>query len=357
MRTFRAGGISLLIVGMLVPGVPALAESAAKTPAPAASGSAAPPATATPAPSASGAPAPSAAAPQAAPPDLVELKDGGMYRGTISEKVPGDHVVIVTVTGATKTFAMKDVKYAGPAAQRPDAQPVAPPGAPPAKPEPKSAGAESTKPIITLHAGEARLLIKGDQPGLTVYRKSGTAVAVGPGGSAIASGYNVICTAPCDASLPAGTQTLAVSRQDGSPVEAGAIKVPEGESRLTAHYKKKTGLRVAGWVVLGGGVAAGTVVMALGLTNTTHDCSSQWLTGECTVTLTSDTGEIVAGGILMAAGIGVGLALALQHDKASITVTPMEAAPLRHTSWSNPALDRLSPSGAGAPGLGLTARF
>lgn len=47
-------------------------------------------------------------------PDIVRLKTGGLIRGTISELVPGDYVMVVTVAGHTRTLAMADVEYAGP---------------------------------------------------------------------------------------------------------------------------------------------------------------------------------------------------------------------------------------------------
>jgi hypothetical protein len=55
----------------------------------------------------------------ATPPDVVRLKDGSFFRGTILELVADDHVVLRLSSGETKRFAMDDVKYAGSAADEP----------------------------------------------------------------------------------------------------------------------------------------------------------------------------------------------------------------------------------------------
>ena len=87
---------------------------------------------AAPAPSA---PATSKAAADAAAPDIVRLKNGGLLRGKISELVPGGTVTIVTITGSTRVLNMSDVAYAGPTAQDLQA-PAGPPGAAPLPPPP-----------------------------------------------------------------------------------------------------------------------------------------------------------------------------------------------------------------------------
>lgn len=57
------------------------------------------------------------AAPAAIPPDVVLQKDGGMLRGTISELIPGDVVVITLSSGEQRRIAMANVEYAGPASE------------------------------------------------------------------------------------------------------------------------------------------------------------------------------------------------------------------------------------------------
>ncbi len=45
---------------------------------------------------------------------MVRLKNGSVYRGTISEHVAGDHVSMVTLTGEARTFPESSVAYEGP---------------------------------------------------------------------------------------------------------------------------------------------------------------------------------------------------------------------------------------------------
>lgn len=328
----RRAGIAPLVAALIAQSSPALAQQAAP-PATTASSSAA---EATPAPVA---PAPAAPAP-AAPADVVELKSGALYRGTISEQVPGDHVEIVTLSGTTKRFPMSEVAYAGPESARPRRTPPAAPSAPPA-----TGMRDGVEPIVTLHAREARLEVVASLPGVTLYRKAATAVVGGYGGGyGSASGYDVICTAPCDVSLPSGTHTLALSLDRRSPLEVDPVTLPAGRSVLYARYDKVSGAtRAGGWVIFGLGIVGGGVVMFTA--DHINDDPPHF-----------DGQQFALGGIIMGAGIAIGLVLALKRDHASIRIAPANAGRVRHATWSNPALDR-GTRVAGAPGLALSARF
>lgn len=282
--------------------------------------------------------------------DIVELTNGAMYRGTISEKVPGDHVEIVLITGVTKTFPMSDVKYAGPAADRPASAPAPAPAPAPTPAQPQGEGA---KPMVTLHANEASLHVVANRPGITVYRKSGAAVARGPGGTAVATGYDTVCTAPCDVSMPAGIHDFAVARGDGTPVEAGQLQLPEGSSRLVADYKSRTGLRVAGWIIFGSSLFIGGYLIA---TDHYDEANCDSYTGDCTTDTKTDSTKEAVGILVLGAGGVTGLVMALTGDKSTVTVIPLEQALSPHPSFANPGLDR-GVASLTAPGLGVSAHF
>jgi hypothetical protein len=55
------------------------------------------------------------AAPPTVPPDVVETKKGDVYRGTIIERVRGDHVVLLLPSGESRRFDTSDIVSAGPA--------------------------------------------------------------------------------------------------------------------------------------------------------------------------------------------------------------------------------------------------
>jgi hypothetical protein len=63
--------------------------------------------------------APASGADAARLPDIIRSKDGSLFRGTIVEMVVNDYVVIVTLTGESRRFALADVSYAGAVARDP----------------------------------------------------------------------------------------------------------------------------------------------------------------------------------------------------------------------------------------------
>jgi hypothetical protein len=65
-------------------------------------------------------------------PDVVLLKNGDLFRGTIAQRLQS-HTMIVLVTGETKRFEASEVRYAGPAEQLPGPEDDA--AAPPAEDE------------------------------------------------------------------------------------------------------------------------------------------------------------------------------------------------------------------------------
>jgi hypothetical protein len=267
--------------------------------------------------------------------DVVRLKNGGLLRGKISELVPGDSVTIVTVTGKTREFKMSEVDYAGPSAKDPQAAPapaatVAPgPAATSTDFGEKASEASAkdgspTKSYVTVHGREARLHLISDEPGITFHRQTGSAFAVGAGGSAYATGYERICTTPCDVSLPAGTETLALSRGEKPPISAEPVTLPAGQSEMRGTLESRAGIRAAGWVVAIGGAVVGSVLMFTA-TKKEQNCDF----GVCNDTTTLDAGKLVGGAVIMGAGLGIGIAMVAVRDKAVVEVNPQSGAAQR----------------------------
>lgn len=271
-------------------------------------------------------PAPAAGAEADGAPDIVRLKNGGLLRGKISELIPGDSVTIVTLAGKTREIAMNEVDYAGPSAE--DPQLAAPPApAPAAVPkasedlgserEASSGNGEKARPYITVHGKEARLHIVSNEEGITFHRQASSAVAVGAGGSAFATGYERICTAPCDVSLPAGTETLALSREGKRPIAAEPVTLPPGKSELRGSFESRSGVRTAGWVLMFGGGIAGAVLMFTA-TSSEKDCSIG--ADYCLDKTTLNVSQLIGGGVLMGVGIGAGVLMVRVPDKAMVEV-------------------------------------
>ncbi|MFO0726269.1 MAG: hypothetical protein U1E65_20965 [Myxococcota bacterium] len=242
-----------------------------------------------------------AAAPAA--PDAVKLKNGGLLRGTISELIPGDTVVLITATGEVRRIPMADVEYAGPASG------LASPAAPAA-------------PSATARTIE----LSSKVPGITFHRRtsaavsSGAAVAISSRGSVGIAPYSssgatfaALCVAPCTMAFEPGTYYLGLSLEDGTPVSDNRPIVVDGNThRIVADYRDRTPLRTAGFIVGGAGligaIATTAVVMAKGLPT----CD----TGPCRF----DTVPLVAGVSISAGVMIIGYILGAQSDQVAFNV-------------------------------------
>ncbi len=255
---------------------------------------------------------PPAAAPPSAAPDVVRLKNGGMLRGTIAESEPGQSVTIVLLTGETRKVPFADVEYAGPAASAPSAAPAPAPASASPAPFPGASNG-TTQPFAVVHAEEARVDFVSAPTGESLFRRSNTAAFASDQGS-FANGYEEVCTAPCNVSMPAGTHTFAIAKPGSRAIEAEPVTLPPGNSTLSATYADKTGVRV-GLVVLG---ALG-IVGGLGLELSAISASK----GEDSF----DTGPLVGGILLQAGGTGLLLAGAFIKDRVTLTLSPGAGAP------------------------------
>jgi hypothetical protein len=269
------------------------------------------------------APAAKAPPPDATPADVVRLKNGGLLRGNISELVPGGTVTIVTMTGGTRTFNMSEVAYAGPAAQDPQAAPAQAPAAAPPPPAPP-------QPYVTVHAAEARIQFHSVEEDTTFYRRSGAAYAEGHYGwarvSSVAKGYERICTAPCEASLPSGRETIAFGHDnDDEPKELDSVTLPPGNSLVSLSFKDRGGVRTAGVVTMVAGAALGVTLLALLYVDQKdgcHGCDND-------ARATRDTIYLLGGGAAFGIAFGVGIPLIRVKDKPTLDVSPSDSAARR----------------------------
>lgn len=232
---------------------------------------------------------------------------------------------------------MSEVTYAGPADKAPSSKPAEEKteSAPPAKQD------ERARPFITVHAKEARLAIQGAAPGLTLHVRTGGAV-VEHGPAVDATAYDTVCTAPCDASLPAGTYQFGISSASGAPVPVDEPVKITGSGTLKADYRSNAGKRAVGWVAVLGGAIGGGLLAGSGLC-TGDDCSM-------------DSTRVFGGFALLGGGLVLG-ALLIRKDDASVRFIPAVDTALGHlpTSTGADALTVARPYGA--PGLSVQATF
>src|SRR5688572_3148075 len=184
-------------------------------------------------------------------PDVVRLKGGAMYRGTIRELVPGQHVEILLVGGGTKRFEHSQIEYAGPD-------------------QGATGGAPATGAGVSL-------AFRGDSD-LTLHEVTGSSYGIVSGYrmSAVSESHSfrTLCTAPCTVALSPGTYQLAVSEGDGKPIIANRAVLPAGTYTARGDYTSRAGIRTAGYIVLVAGVATGVGLMLYSLLTPEKDCSS-----------------------------------------------------------------------------------
>jgi hypothetical protein len=292
--------------------------------------------------------APSQAQPAA--PDVVLLKNGGVLRGTIAELVPNGAVTIVTAAGEKRVVNMADVRYAGPAANMPGAAPPPPTGGGP-------------KPLVQVNAADAPLKLSSTQPEITfhvrVSEAMGTTVGVGAGmgtrGGGMGFGgvsqysgrsYARICTAPCNATMPAGQYNLALSRGDGPPVETGSLTGFQGAATLQGRYTSYAALRATGFVITIVGLVGGIYLFATSI----HSCDGS---PDPNCEQIDKTRAFTGVGVLLGGAI-IGGIMSSKSDDADISVVPAVT-----TGFRIPRAGSVAelPNGGTQPGLTVQARF
>jgi hypothetical protein len=274
--------------------------------------------------------APPPRAANGASPDVVRLHKGGLLRGTISELVPGEYVVLVLLTGEVRKLAMADVAYAGPADELPKMPGSGATGDNPyvardteaARSRTPSGRRDAARPFVAVHGREVRLSLRANERDVSFYVKTSAAVAGHFGYNVHASGYTLICTAPCEASLPEGRYTFALAKKDGKPVVSRALTL-RGDRTLRGQYRDRSGLRVGGWILFGTSLGLGSLMYALFTADQAscelEEISSDDFEGDLSPKDCSRSTERLLAGLLMAVGGTAGLVMGLQGDKATIS--------------------------------------
>jgi hypothetical protein len=250
------------------------------------------------------------AAPLPAPTDVVRLKNGGLLRGSIAELVPGDSVTIVTVAGQTRTFPMAEVAYAGPNEKDTEgraAEPSEPAAAAAAASDARRETPVSTpdsRPYVTVNAAQAHLHLTSEPPGLTFHRQ--VASASGRYGTGV-QGYERLCTTPCDVTMPAGTETLALSTGNEPAVPAEPVTFRGGASRVSGTLESNAQLRAGGIVVMLFGAAIGAGMEIGAVAGVANGNELSW--------------PLLVGGLaVFAGGMGAGAAMMTTRDDAAVQV-------------------------------------
>ncbi len=182
--------------------------------------------------------------PATPPPDVVETQDGGFLRGTIIEQVPGRSVVIMLVTGETRTIDMANVRYAGrdrSAAPRPPADVAS-------TPPPLRNPQEFTVSVTAQGRTDLSLHQVRGNSSMTLVGAFGMSTPM--------DSFEPVCRIPCRFSVTRGTYMFGVSEGAGSVARAGDEPLSIGASgNLQVAYETRQGVRTAGIVLLISGIA------------------------------------------------------------------------------------------------------
>jgi hypothetical protein len=234
-------------------------------------------------PPAPSAPAPAAPASGSATIDNVHLRNGGLYRGHVTEIVPGDHVTIVVEKGETKRIPWPEVDRVIVSSAAVPPPPPSPGGAAPATPP---LAAPMVGPRARVHITTSRTVI--------LYRK--------PAGS---NAWSQACTSPCNEELPIGDTYRLTGNGVGGTKEFHLEASPGGTVDVAVD-PANTGGMIIGGAMAGAGVVTGYVgllVAAIGAGRNAKDCD---FVNSCNSSKDGD--DMVAGG-LIAMGIGAALTI------------------------------------------------
>ncbi len=293
-------------------------------------------------PDSEGSPAPEQAAPETGPTDIVKLKNGGMIRGKISELIPGDAVVIVTLTGDTRRFPMSEVEYAGP--EKPASAPAAPKKTAPKEPAaPESAEPEAEDPAtvtVRLESVDDPIEFFGN---LETESKEQ---------------INSLCKAPCDIPIAPGNYKFALGKPGTKePLEATPIVRITSPATVRGKFRSRAGLRTAGGLTLFFGTIAGLVIW--GTASGEEEACYTDTNGlrYCTNVDVVDELQLWTGRFITGASIITGLILVTRGDSATVQLVAGAPSGLRDPSRFSVARDR----GTAAPptwsGLSVVGRF
>jgi hypothetical protein len=198
--------------------------------------------------------------------DIVQLKDGSFFRGTIMALVAGDHVELLLPSGETRRFSMADVETAGPA----------------------SSTSPSSTPLPQLEKPLVRVAVDAGDVKPYVWSAAGW--------------YQ--CNAPCVLSVPVGRRRFTGQLEGSAPVVyANSVDIT-GPGTLHLQYHSHAFQRTVGGILVAAGLLGGIVLLSaapfVGPCNVTSQCPNTGANAPMVVVgLASFLVGLVGGGALL----------------------------------------------------------
>jgi hypothetical protein len=255
---------------------------------------------------------------------------------TISELVPDDAVVIVTVTGETGRIPMNEVEYAGP--DKPTAE----------KPRTKPKVEEPSEEAPSPSQPDTPTTVRARFESVDVPIKFFASLEAGAGGE-----MQELCNAPCDKELVPGNYRFALAAPDSqSPLPALPTARLTEPATIRGKFRSRAGLRAAGGLTLFVGSIVGILLWA---TATTEE--ELCVNGTCTTVEVTNPEKLWAGRLITGGSIITGLVLITRGDDATVELVPGAPAGFSSpTRWAA-ARDLGSQASTALSGLSLVGRF
>jgi len=259
--------------------------------------------------------APSVIPPEQIGPDLVRLRTGTQWRGTIVERTPS-RVVLVTYSGETRRIETWNIDYAGPApgageqcqAPAAPAPQVSEPqvsepqvSAPCPAPAPPEAEPKVVPPVAAPTSIQVKL---NPLDGYSIYLDNG-------------DGLSRPCAGPCVAKLSPGLYRAGVGRKGRAVAAPGTLEL-RADDELRGSYRSRRKQRILGGLLLGLGTPLGAGLVAAGIhTKDLHvDCE---VGGHCKLTNDKLSPLLIATGVVVALASAVsGGWFVVQRDQAFV---------------------------------------
>ncbi|MCL2449123.1 MAG: hypothetical protein FWD17_09260 [Polyangiaceae bacterium] len=207
-------------------------------------------------------------------------------------------------------------------------------------------------------ASQAQVHVEAGDANVQLMRAVGQSEFSGWAGRRPFSGmvrdYSVVCTAPCDTTLPEGAVQLALATEHGSAVETDEPSEIRGPSTLRGTIESHLGERITGLFILPVGVIAGASLVTAGFMHMTETCETEVGISACQSANHPSWAMMGPGIALMVVGVAVGIPLIAMHDRAHIDVVPLaQSSALR---LPGTVAERPLPAGS-EQGLALRFRF
>jgi hypothetical protein len=188
--------------------------------------------------------------------DTVHLRNGGLYRGRVTEIIPGDHVTILVEGGSPTRIPWAQVERVIAAST-----PIPPPPAGTAVAPAVATAPEAEPPMV---GPKARVHITTKKNAI-LYRR--------PAGS---TGWSKACTSPCDRDLPIGDTYRITGNGLPQSKEFHLETGPAGFVDLVVDPPSTGGMVIGGILAGTGGFTAwiGSLIALVGASNAGRDCSA-----------------------------------------------------------------------------------